>query len=114
MIDLQETINQLGGKGFNGALVYTGVSEIAIVDKSNEQNDGCIGFKVNGKKGYKWIITIALDWNDTYTVTLIQLRGKDKQYLDVKNNVYCDELQDVFETMYDNAIKKHCGGFIHI
>lgn len=104
-IDLHETIAQLGGNGLTGALVYIGVRQII---KGKEY----IGLQVNGKRGYRWIIKITLDFSDTYIVELLAFRGKNVKQLAHQENVYCDELKMVVEQMYDSAIKGHNNGVI--
>jgi hypothetical protein len=105
-IDLQETINQLGGKGLSGALVYTGTSQIA------HQTTDTLAFKVNGRRGYKTYITIQLDFSDTYNVKLISVKGAKLTEHDSKTNVYCDEIKTVFEAMYDKHMNDHNNNFI--
>ena len=34
------------------------------------------------------------------------------EVLDTRENVYCDQLQEIVEQMYDRAIKNYNGGFI--
>lgn len=116
MIDLEETIQQLGGRGLSGALVYTGVRAIGqLRDEVAGKSDGTIGFQVNGRRGYKWFITVTLEFNDTYTVKLLARRGRVPfTEFDKRTDVYCDELKEVFESMYDRGIQQHAEGFIPI
>lgn len=104
-IDLQETINQLGGTGLHGALVYIGTKHII-------KGKDYVGLMVNGKPGYRWMIKITLDFSDTYIVELLASRGDKTEQLAHRDWVYCDELKRVVEQMYDGAIKKHNGGII--
>jgi hypothetical protein len=104
-IDLQETINQLGGTGLRGALAYTGTRQII-------KGKDYAGLMVNGKPGNRWMIKITLDFSDTYIVELIAGRGDKVESLDRREDVYCDELQSEVEQMYDRAIKEHNHGFI--
>ncbi|HVB24078.1 MAG TPA: hypothetical protein VNG51_19225 [Ktedonobacteraceae bacterium] len=99
-IDLHETINQLGGGGLRGALVYIGTKHII-------KGKDYVGLIVNGKLGYRWMIKITLDFSDTYIVELLATRGDKTEQLARQENVYCDELQGVVEQMYDGAIKEH-------
>jgi hypothetical protein len=105
-IDIQETIAQLGGKGLTGALVYTGVSSIAIKNKDT------LVFFVNGRRGHRTCISIQLDPSDTYNIELFSMRGTTTETHESRKNVYCDELKDLFESMYDNHMKVHNNGFI--
>lgn len=104
-IDLQETVEQLGGAGLYGALVYTGTRRII-------KGKDYISLQVNGKPGFGWFITITLDPSDTYIVELAAHRGDKVESLAKETDVYCDELQRTVEQMYDEAIKKHNRGFI--
>lgn len=99
-IDLHETINQLGGTGLHGALVYMGTRQII-------KGKDYVGLVVNGKPGYRWMIKITLDFSDTYIVELLASRGDKTKQLTHQENVYCDELQGIVEQMYDKAIKEY-------
>lgn len=112
MINTQETINQLGGRGFTSALAYTGTSSVIELPSRN-----AICFKVNGRRNYQTYIEVQLAPNDTYTVKVLSKKGSSKSgeptlTLNTQNEVYCDELQDVFEQMYDNHMNKVSNGFI--
>ncbi len=56
-------------------------------------NNKALVLKVNGRhhKGY---VVVTLDFNDTYTVNIINNRGK---ILNQYENVYCDELQEIID-----------------
>lgn len=104
-IDLHETINQLGGTGLRGALVYIGTKHII-------KGKDYVGLIVNGKPGYRWMVKITLDFSDTYIVELLASRGSSLKTLAKQHNVYCDELKSVVEQMYDGGIKEHNKGTI--
>lgn len=104
-IDLHETINQLGGAGLHGALVYTGTKHII-------KGKDYVGLVVNGKPGYQWLIKITLDFSDTYIVELLASQGGKERQLAQQHGVYCDQLQSIVEGMYDEAIVDNNGGCI--
>jgi len=129
------------GKGLNGALAYVGASQLTYSCKdesggaeSKVLENGAIDapvaliFKVNGKRGAGWKMIVSLEPSDTYTVRLWQASrigpkratslieaGKPipvGEVLDTVTDVYCDQLQDIVEQMYDKAIKEKNDGFI--
>lgn len=104
-IILSEMIAQLGGKGLTGALAYMGTKQIIV-------GRDYLGLYVNGKPGHKWMIKITLDFSDTYIVELFSTREHTTEKLASREDVYCDELQEVVEQMYDNAIREHNKGVI--
>ena len=65
---------------------------------------------------------VTLEGSDTYTVRLMKVfsvkkfakTGKIAQVLDEATDVYCDQLQDVIEGIYDKAIRDLCDGWIRI
>jgi hypothetical protein len=118
--EIKDIISQTGGNGLYGAFAYIGARaftyEYTTFGSKFENGYLKMGvglmFKVNGgNRGWRMAITVEPD--DTYTVRLIAVRGKAK-LLDEKTNVYCDNLKNIVEDMYDNAIKNHCNGFITI
>ena len=117
--EIQSIIAQCGGRGMRGAFVYVGAHEF-VYNVTKEMKDskfedgfltfGCgLIFKVNGgNRGWKMAIT--LENSDTYTVYLYSTRNNIQKIIDSTNDVYCDNLQEVVESMYDEAGKK--AGFI--
>ena len=103
----------------HGAFVYVGAHNF-VYNVTKEMKDskfedgfltfGCgLIFKVNGgNRGWKMAIT--LENSDTYTVYLYSTRNNIQKIIDSTNDVYCDNLQEVVESMYDEAGKK--AGFI--
>lgn len=67
-----------------------------------------IEFPVNGKPGQNWRMCIAYEGTDTYAVWLW---GKDG-VLDHETDIYNDSLYRAVNSLYDEAIKQHNGGFI--
>ena len=136
---IQAIMEQLGN-GLNGARAYVGASQLTYSCKheagggnSKVLENGLVDapvaltFNVNGKKGAGWKIIISIEPSDTYTVRLwkpVPMRakkalevgwdGKVGEILDESTDVYCDQLQESVERMYDRAIQKHSGGFIPI
>ena len=130
---IKTMIEQLGGTGLTGAIVYCGGRDTtymgrdddAYPDPSYVDERGLVGyqigicFRVNGKRGRNWKMLITLEPNDTYTVRLwcAATRSQQRQgifgvVLDERTDVYADQLQEVVERVYDQAIKNHCDGFI--
>jgi len=71
--------------------------------------------RVNGKRGHRWMLIIAYEPNDTYTVWLVEgHRGRkpDSMVPACEREVFCDTLQGVIEAIYERAIREHNGGFI--
>ncbi|MCA1997017.1 MAG: hypothetical protein LDL56_07300 [Armatimonadetes bacterium] len=75
-------------------------------------------FRVNGRRGWVWTMTVAYEPDDTYTVWLTAGRRVDGilqlNELSCERDVYCDELQGTVEAVYDAAIQTHNGGFIKL
>lgn len=136
-----QSIQQQLGHGLTGAMVYVGASHPTYLCKheyggaeSKVLENGMIdapvslSFKVNGKRGQGWRIFISLEPSDTYTVRLwksiktslkktCKLLQEKKiipvgEVLDTATDIYCDQLQECVEGMYDRAIKAHNQGFI--
>jgi hypothetical protein len=128
----REILSQLG-RGINGAMAYIGADPSTLFghdcydypdgnDKGNsfitksglvDGGGNCwIRFKVNGKKGERWEVTIALEWSDVYTVYLQSTKGGKVLWTESRGDVYCDMLKDVVEKMYDTAIDEKNEGWI--
>lgn len=123
-----ETIfEQLGGLGLRGALTYTGATQITFKDEDNGtplpsriENgylfaECYVAFRPNAGRR-RWKLIVTLEPSDTYTVRLLRLTqyGTVAEVLDECEDVYCEDLQRITEQMYDDAIKRHLGGFIPI
>lgn len=135
---IRTIIEQLGGTGLRGALMYVGAH--SLVYKCSEMEGECrpyhrseyvtvedmgacvaadvfLKFKVNGKRGQCWYQVIAYEPDDTYSVWLMRgdrkVTGTDV-IIECARDVYCDSLKDVVEHMYDRAIKERNGGFINL
>lgn len=109
-IDYQQLLHSLGvvrGNPFMGALAYTGCKQVA-------KNGEAYRFAVNGRRGFKWHIYVVLNGSDLYDIVLVQSRGTDAEILAQSEDIYFDELQGMFEALYDAMIKKHNGGFINV
>ena len=113
-MNAQTTIQQLGGQGLSGALVYTGTKQM-ISFAPTDKHDGEMWCQVNGRRGFHTYIVVRLEYNDTYTLELVSKRGKQKTAVySLQNDVYCDELQHYFEQMYDIHMQQHNKGFIPV
>lgn len=133
---IQSIVDQAGGTGLSGAFCYIGASQYTYTCprkegecrggfKSHiaEQGDGTyhvkfgvgLRFQVNGKRGAGWYMVIAYEPNDTYTVWLVENRNNRNpagMVLDQLQDVYCMELKQVVEQVYDQAVNQHCNGVI--
>jgi hypothetical protein len=126
---IQQMMEQIG-LGINGGFCYVGATQKIYSNKNGDSKpinsvvgeDGLIDFecgltfKVNGNQNWKMIVTV--EGNDTYTVRLwAATRGANGVFGKVLyeyKDVYCDMLQDIVESTYDQAIKEHRGGWIPI
>jgi len=135
-----KAIKEQLGSGLRSALAYTGAHQLTysckyefgggfskVLDNGLVEAPVALTFKVNGKSGAGWRIIINIEPSDTYSVRLweaARLGAKTTAKLMAQNkpivlgevlaevkDVYCDNLKQVVEQMYDNAIKKHCRGF---
>ena len=132
---IQAILAQAGGLGLHGAFVYVGaqhftyrcaepVGEYRSSRPSRLVSEAGQGFvdyevglqcRVNGKPGRAWILIIAYEPDDTYSVWLVEghkARQPDSMVLACQRDVYCDTLQSVIEAVYDRAIREHNDGFI--
>ncbi len=81
-------LEQLGGRQF---LLLTGSTNLVGSNNSLSMKLG------KGAKGTH--MRIVLDVTDTYTLFLMKVRAGTVKEVAVEDMVYCDTLQDVFETM---------------
>lgn len=134
---LPDTINaiiqQMGGRGITGAFVYVGAGR--IVHKCPRQEGECrsgyrsrvtpeglidydvgIQFTVNGKPGELWKMVVAYEPDDSYSVWLwtnkSSVPGKMGEVIEHREDIYCDNLKQCVEAMYDRAIQARNQGFI--
>lgn len=87
------------------------VNEYGLVDYETG-----IQFSVNIGRPH-WKMVISLEPSDTYTVRLWKPGGAPGvvgTVVDEAEDVYCDELNAFVSRMYDSAINKYQGGFIHL
>lgn len=137
---IEAMVKQIG-QGLNGGFVYVGASKKYFTCKystggatSTVLPNGTVDapvslvFRVNGKRNAGWRFIVSIEPSDTYTVRLwkpikiglkktCQLMAENKmvpvgEVIDSATDVYCDQLQDCIERMYDKAIKEHNQGFI--
>jgi len=132
---VQAIIAQAGGLGMRGAFVYVGAQHLTfkcaepegeyrssrtsrlVSERGLGSVDFEVGvtFRVNGKPGRAWMMIIAYEPNDTYSVWLVEghkRREASAMVLACHRDVYCDTLQSVIEATYDDAIREHNQGFI--
>ena len=132
---VQAIIAQAGGLGLRGAFVYIGaqhftyrcaeaLGEYRSGRFSRLVSEGGQGFvdyevgvqcRVNGKPGHAWTLIVAYEPTDVYTVWLVEGhrdRKASEMVLACQRDVYCDTLQGVIDSVYDQAIRDHNQGFI--
>jgi len=132
---IRTIIAQAGGHSLRGAFVYIGAYDYSyrcaelhgeyrsgrpsrlVIDHGRGYVDYEVGLQcqVNGKRGRAWTLIITYEPDDTYTVWLIEGRGErsaESMVLARVEDVYCDTLQSVIESVYDRAIQEHNDGFI--
>lgn len=121
--------------GMVGALDYVGGHELFFNHPTNGRDHECrssfrsricengsleyevgLSFRVNGKPGENWRMTVAYEPDDTYTVWL--LRDALRRQLSVSHvlasmdQVSSEDLQHAVESLYDKAIKATEGDFV--
>lgn len=124
---IQNILEQLR-HGMVGALDYVGGHELFFNHPPNGRDHQCrssfhshlgengrlkyevgLSFRVNGKPGQNWRMTIAYEPDDTYTVWLIRDAARQQsvssQVLVAEDQVNSDDLQHAVESIYDEAIK---------
>lgn len=133
---IRTIIEQMGGRGLRGALVYCGAHQLTykcprVEMEARPGSRSCVTpeglldyevgltFRVNGKHRQHWTMLVAYEPDDTYSVYLWRKATPSEQRagiygvaLDRRDDVYNDNLQEVVERVYDSAIKKHNNGFI--
>jgi hypothetical protein len=85
--------------------VYTGTRRVT---SSNTE----IRLHVNGKPGWRYIVSLTVNAADLYDVTIWGLRGAQKQALASQQDVYFDELQATTERLYDRVMEETNNGWI--
>lgn len=114
--------------GMVGALDYVGGHELFFNHPPNGRDHECrstfrshvcergglkyevgLSFRVNGKTGEDWRMTVAYEPDDTYTVWLLRDAARRQrpapEVLASMDRVNSDDLQHAVESMYDKAIK---------
>ena len=85
-----EILRQLGGNRF---AVMTGAKHFAELERG-------LGFQIPGNLAKNGInaVKIVLDPSDTYTVKFMRIGRSKLTVIEEVSDVYCDMLQDVFES----------------
>jgi hypothetical protein len=124
---IQNIMEQLR-HGMVGALDYVGGHELFFNHPPNGRDHECrssfhshigesgrlkyevgLSFRVNGKTGENWRMTVAYEPDDTYSVWL--LRDATRRHLSMPDvlagmdQVSSDDLQHAVESIYDGAMK---------
>jgi hypothetical protein len=124
---IQNIMEQLR-HGMVGALDYVGGHELFFNHPPNGRDHECrsafrshvsenggpryevgLSFRVNGKPGENWRMTIAYEPDDTYTVWLMRDTARRHlltcEVLASMDQVNSDDLQHAVESIYDEAVK---------
>lgn len=125
---IQNIMEQLR-HGMVGALDYVGGHELFFNHPPNGRDHQCrssfhshigenerlkcevgLTFRVKGKPGGNWRMTIAYEPDDTYTVWLMRDIARQpfsmSQVLAAEDEVNSDDLQQTVESIYDEAVKR--------
>lgn len=105
LIDLEETIVHLGGRGIDSALAWTGTRKVAASETE-------LRLYVNGKPGWRHVISITVNGGDLYDIELWGLRGQSKRSLGKQEGIFFDELQAAVEQLYDAGMRDTNDGVI--
>ncbi len=113
---IQQIYEQLGGRSMNGALTYTGTRKMLYRDEhdgraENSSVDEATGVINYTTEGVRITYAVYLWRSARPTKSQPQRQGI---ILDKLEGVYDDMVQNIVETMYDDAIKKYNRGFINI
>jgi hypothetical protein len=77
-----------------------------------------LSFRVNGKQGESWQMTVAYEPDDTYTVWLMRDSARRQlsmpEALASLGRVSSDDLQHAVESIYDEAIKARKRNIVHV
>jgi hypothetical protein len=98
MIYAEEIRNQINQQSPMALMSY-GATNFIASPENNEQR-AALHFKVRGYK-HKGHIKIALAWNDTYTIKAMKVRKGEAKVCDSYDNVYCDQLIEILDTMIE-------------
>jgi len=138
-----ETMFTQIGRGLRGGLCYVGAKNYGYTfPKDGDVSGECrpskpseyntengtlkqevgVQFDANVKRSQTWKFIVAYEPDDTYSVYLVKVNGANKAYKTGKiseliaefHGVYCDNLQSVIESAYDEAIRKFNQGFINV
>ena len=117
--------------GMVGALNYVGGHELFFNHPTNGRDHECrssfrshfadsgklnyevgLSFRVNGKPGEHWQMTIAYEPDDSYTIWLLRNAGRRQSRAGATSEVLAnveqvngDDLQHTVESIYDEAVK---------
>jgi hypothetical protein len=91
----QEIMNQLKWNGGSVKMMSWGANRFTC--GNNENNTAYLSFFVDGYL-HKGKVVIVLEWNDTYTIKLFNTKHV---FVNKRENVYCDELTDVVDSMVE-------------
>jgi hypothetical protein len=109
MAELHQTIlEQLGGRKINGALAYTGCSQMIELDSYTAS------FVVNGRENITTLFHVTLTPKDLYDIHIREVDKGEIKYRQQITDIYGEDLQATFEEAYDNLIQERNDGFINL
>lgn len=122
--------------GMVGALDYVGGHELFFNHPPNGRDHECrstfrshvgesgrlkyevgLSFRVNGKPGESWRMTVAYEPDDTYSVWLMRDASRQQsapELLASADQVNSDDLQHAVESIYDEMIKAPERDFVRV
>jgi hypothetical protein len=104
-INPEETIAHLGGRGIDGALAWMGTRKLGTSETE-------LRLHVNGKPGWRYVMSVTVNAGDLYDIELWGLRGKTKKSLGKQEDIFFDELQSAVEQLYDAVMRDTNDGVI--
>lgn len=130
-LTIRTMLEQMRWRSMRGAVVYVGGHDLRFRHPAaghdeetrgtvNEWKSGAgvefdvgVTFRVNGKPGERWTITVVYTASDNYSVWLWAQNGEGgPSLIERVDGVYCEELAHTVESVYDRAIETRNGGFI--
>ena len=113
-------LTQLGGYGINSAILLTGGTQVQCFDNNNQlptrHTNVVDNRSIDAGSARRWIMHVALEPDDTYTVRLYNdrttragLPTTNIEILGERDDVYFEELITVCDALYTAAIKQEYG-----
>jgi hypothetical protein len=124
-------LTALGGHGLDSAIALTGGVELqrhendgrlpgrttSIIDDDYIDAEVFVRWRVNAGRHRCWLMHVALEPDDTFTVRLIRIRrgvGAGIEPLGERTDVHAEDLIHTCDLLYTDAVNTHLGGLIPI